>query len=190
MIDIFYIVKYETTVLLKPLDVVISVKAAILDQPWTIAQMATYLGMDNAQVFRAAKNATAAQLLIADPSASKAPYRPHRASLLELLVHGLKYMMVPTRGPLTRGMPTAHAAPPMAQSIAAGSEPVPVWPTPDGRTRGEAFEPLHRCVPGAAARDPRFYEAMALVDAIRGGRARERAMGASLLEKVIRGDRK
>src|SRR5262245_27870120 len=100
--------------------------------------MANHLGMDNAQVFRAAKNATAAQLLIADPSASKAPYRPHRAALLELLVHGLKYTMVPTRGPMTRGMPTAHAAPPMATTLVAGSDPVPVWPTPEGKTRGES----------------------------------------------------
>lgn len=177
--------------LLKPLDVVVSVKAAVLENPrWTIAQMASYLGMDNAQVFRAARNAATAQLLIADRSASKSPYRPHRAAILELLVHGLKYMMVPARGQLTRGIPTAHAAPAMTGRIAAGSEPVPVWPTPDGKVRGESFEPLHRCVPVAAARDPRFYDAMALIDAIRGGRARERTIATKILQEVVGAERK
>jgi hypothetical protein len=184
-------VKYEIWVLLRPLDVVVSVMAAVLEEPrWTIAQMGGFLGMDNAQVFRAARNAAAAQLLISDRSASKTPYRPHRAALLELLVHGLKYTMVPARGQLTRGMPTAHAAPAMAGRIAPGSEPVPVWPTPDGNVRGESFEPLHRCVPGAAGRHSRFYDVMALVDAIRSGRARERTIAAKLLHEVFRAERK
>lgn len=171
--------------LLKPLDVVVSVKAAVLPEPrWTIAEMVEHLGMDNAQVYRAAKNAAKAGLLIADPSA-KGVQTPNRAALLELLIHGVKYTMVPARGRLTRGMPTAHAAPVLADRIAADDEPVPVWPTPDGTVRGESFEPLHRCVPVAAARDPRFYAAMALVDAIRDGRARERKLAAKLLPEVI-----
>ena len=178
-------------VLLKPLDVVVSVKAAVLAKPrWTIAQMAEYLGMDGAQVFRAARNAATAQLLITDPSASRSAYAPNRTAVLELLIHGIKYMMVPTRGRVTRGMPTAHAAPVMATRIAQSTDPAPVWPTPDGRARGESFEPLHRCVPIASARDDRFYDAMALVDAIRGGRARERALATKLLREVIGAERK
>ena len=177
--------------LLKPLDVVVSVKAAVLSEPrWTIAQMAEHLGMDGAQVFRAARNAATAQLLIADPSASRRAYSPNRSTLLELLIHGIKYMVVPARGPMTRGMPTAHAAPVMAERIAQGPDPVPVWPTPDGSIRGESFEPLHRCVPVASARDDRFYAAMALVDAIRAGRARERTLATKLLREVIGAEHK
>ena len=157
----------------------------MLPEPrWTIAEMVEHLGMDNAQVFRAAKHAARAGLLIADPSA-KGVQIPNRPALLELLIHGVKYMMVPGRGRITRGMPTAHAAQVLADRIAAGNEPVPVWPTPDGTVRGESFEPLHRCVPVAAAKDQRFYDAMALVDAIRDGRARERKLAAELLPEVI-----
>ena len=36
-----------------------------------------------------------------------------------------------------------------------------------------SLEPIHRWVPIAAARDRRFYDAMALVDAIRSGRDHE-----------------
>ena len=95
-------------------------------------------------------------------------------------------MVVPSRGPMTRGMPTAHAAPVFQGRIQSPEAP-PVWPTPEGTVRGESFEPLHRCVPFASGTDERFYAAMALVDALRGGRARERALAADLLREVIGG---
>jgi len=169
----------------------VSVKAAVVsDTRWTIAQMAAYLGLDNAQVFRAMRQATNAQLLVAEPRKGRVEYLPHRAALLELLIHGLKYMMVPTRGRVTRGMPTAHAAPVMSQRFPTGADQIPVWPIPEGTVRGESFEPLHRCVPFASVHDRQFYDAMALVDAIRGGRARERAIAATLLAEVISASRK
>ena len=179
--------KYDMRVLLKPLDVVVSVKAAVepAGPGWTMASMAGMLGMDVAQVFRATRQAASAGLLVTQPGKGRVDYLPNRSALLELLLHGVKYMMVPTHGRLTRGMPTGYAAPILSKRIVAGDEPVPVWPTPEGTVRGESFEPLHRCVPVAAAKDQQFYDAMALVDAIRGGRARERALAAKLLPEVI-----
>ena len=50
----------------------------------------------------------------------------------------------------------------------------PVWPWPEGDTRGIGFEPSYAKVPQAALRDRDLYELLALVDAIRDGRARER----------------
>jgi len=50
----------------------------------------------------------------------------------------------------------------------------PVWPWPEGNTRGIGLEPLYKSVPRAALRDPNLYQFLALVDAIRDGRARER----------------
>lgn len=178
--------------LLKPLDVVVAVKAAVREEPhWTIAQLANELGMDKAQVFRAARQAATSRLLLADRSGPNPVYAPHRAALLELLIHGVKYMAIPARGRIVRGVPTAHAAPILAKELARRDDDViPVWPTPDGSVRGESFEPLHRCVPGAAALDPRFYDAMALVDAIRDGRARERNIAAKKLKEVIGARRK
>ncbi len=57
----------------------------------------------------------------------------------------------------------------------------PVWPDPQGTVQGAAVEPLYRSVPGAARRDPGLYDLLALVDALRIGRARER----NLAEKEI-----
>jgi hypothetical protein len=172
--------------LLKPLDVVVSVKAAVVPEPgWTMAEMSEHLGVSPAQVFRAARNAATAQLLIREQRKGRTVYLPHRPALLELLIHGIKYMVIAARGPLTRGVPTAYAAPVLSGRIAAGTDPVPVWPAADGAVRGESFEPLHACVPFAARADERLYAAMALVDSIRGGRARERALAAKLLPEVL-----
>ena len=75
----------------------------------------------------------------------------------------------------------------MVKEIVSSGELPPVWPDPEGTIRGESFEPMHRCVPGASTRDRRFYDAMALVDAIRDGRARERNLASSMLERMIGG---
>ena len=94
--------------------------------------------------------------------------------LVEFLVHGVKYAFPPDRGTMTRGTPTAYAAPPMNKEFVPDSDPPPVWPDPDGTVRGLAFSPLTRGTPKAARQDPALYEVLALVDAIRDGRVRER----------------
>ena len=52
----------------------------------------------------------------------------------------------------------------------------PVWPDPDGEVRGATLEPLHKAAPKAARRDPALHELLALIDALRDGRVRERQM--------------
>ncbi len=108
-------------------------------------------------------------------------------ALLEFLVHGLKYVFPAERGGETRGMPTAHAAPPLAQKFAhaANRELPPVWPDPEGNVRGLEFSPLYRSAPSAAKRDVELYRLLALVDALRGGRARERQLAQRELTKCL-----
>ena len=97
-------------------------------------------------------------------------------------MHGLKYAFYPERGERTRGVPTAHAAQPLKRLLA----PPPVWPDPNGTTRGYAFEPLYRTVPSIAKRDKNLYELLALIDAIRDGRARERQMACKALSERLK----
>ncbi len=59
------------------------------------------------------------------------------------------------------------------------------WPDPDGDVRGEELRPLYRSIPYAARRDPALYELLALVDALRGGRARERMLAADELRSRL-----
>jgi hypothetical protein len=110
-----------------------------------------------------------------------------RPALLEFLVHGLKYVFPVVLGEVVRGMPTGYAAEPLkGRFLAAEDELVPVWPDAEGTVRGMALEPLYKSAPRAARRDQRLYDYLALLDAIRGGRARERKMAIELLTKRLR----
>jgi hypothetical protein len=55
---------------------------------------------------------------------------------------------------------------------------------PQGEVRGEALAPIHKSVPGAARKDEELYQALALVDVIRAGRALERMMSVKFLTKI------
>jgi len=63
--------------------------------------------------------------------------------------------------------------------------PPEVWPYVEGKVRGISLAPLYKGAPKAALRDPRFYGVLALCDAIRGGRTRERNLAIELLGKEI-----
>lgn len=108
----------------------------------------------------------------------------NRHNLAEFALHGAKYAFAPERLPPGPGVPTSHSAPAFAGVFAPGHEPL-VWPDAHGTVRGEGLVPLHPCVPGAALRDAALYELLALFDALRAGRARERGMASTRLQKLI-----
>jgi len=164
---------------LKPQDVLVMLKLLAMGrQSWSYAGLAVQLGMSPSQLHSAIKRALKAQLAVRD----KDDIVPHLRNLEEFLIHGVKYVFVPEHGQLTRGMPTAHAAPPMNKRIAASSEPPPVWPDARGSTRGTSFSPLYSLAPTAAQADPALYELLVLLDTIRGGRAREREIAIKELK--------
>lgn len=111
--------------------------------------------------------------------------RLNRSALLEFLLHGIRYAFPAEKGALTRGVLTSYAAVPLNKAIHPGDEPPPVWPFADGPARGYEFSPLHKNVPKAALEDPRLYELLALVDALRDGRARERQIAEKELRRRL-----
>lgn len=164
---------------LKPQDILVALKlVAIRDKPWTYNVLAVALAMSPAEVHAACKRLQSAQLLV--NNADK--LIPHHRNLAEFLTHGLRYVFVPERGEMTRGIPTMHAAPPLNKHFPPDTEPVPVWPDASGEVRGTAFSPLYKSAASAARNDPALYELLVLVDVIRGGRARERQMAIKELE--------
>jgi hypothetical protein len=165
---------------LRPQDVVTVLKlAAHPGVTWTYASIGKELGLSASQAFSAVKRATNSGLLFFPALESTL----NRANIREFLIHGIKYAFPVYRGTLTRGIPTSHAAPPLNRHIAsATSEPPPVWPDPEGSIRGVEFSPLYKTVPAAAQRDPKLYELLTLVDAIRDGRAREREIAIRELD--------
>lgn len=132
-----------------------------------LAQLSAELSQSVSQLHLSLKRLTDARLIDADG-------RPNLRAVEEFLVHGVKYAFPPRRGEPTRGIPTAYAAQPLSDYIEAGADLPPVWPAAEGTVRGMTFEPLHKTVPQAAAKDPVLYELLALIDGLRDGRARER----------------
>jgi hypothetical protein len=114
--------------------------------------------------------------------------RVHRAGLLELLVHGLRYIFPAQRGAMTRGIPTGIAAEPLKSQFMDTMGEAPVWPYSQGKMRGYSIKPLHRQVPKAALEDSKLYELLALVDAVRGDRIRERVLASEELTKRLTHD--
>jgi DNA-binding Lrp family transcriptional regulator len=169
---------------LKPQDVYVVLKLAALksDRP-SYAQLAQDLVMSASEVHASVQRAQKAGLLHG-PARN---HQPNRLALEEFLVHGLRYAFPPDRGEITRGIPTWYAAEPLSRLITQGSDPVPVWPYVEGTVRGMSLAPLYRTAPMAALRDPALYEYLALVDALRAGRARERTLAAEELHRRLWG---
>ena len=169
--------------MLKPQDVIVVLKLlGYQEKRPPYSQIALALALSPSEVHGAVKRAQAAGLLHG-PALGGRPILP---ALQEFLIHGVKYAFPPERGGLSRGMPTSYAAPPLNSQIQPGDEPPPVWPDAEGSERGVALEPLYHTVPAAARNDPRLYELLALIDAIRDGRARERNIAVKELKKRLR----
>jgi hypothetical protein len=170
---------------LKPQDVFITLKLVALGQrPWSYMMLANELFMSASEINAGVKRATKARLLAAPSSRSQAPH-PIVVALEEFLIHGVKYAFPPDRGELTRGVPTSSAGPPLATIADHSEELPPVWPNPGGPARGSAFSPLYRSVPQAAMADPKLYELLALLDAVRDERSRQRNLAARELSEQL-----
>jgi hypothetical protein len=179
-------------ILLKPQDIVVLLRLGLEQGAPTLVTLGAQLGISASEVHGAMKRAASATLLDLDQR------RPRVGQLLEFLEHGIRYVFISGRGGITRGVPTAHSAPPLSDLLMHGgatsppsvpqmfAEPPLVWPHPEGEVRGESIEPLYRSAVDAARRDSRLYECLALVDALRVGRARERKLAIDLLTKRLR----
>lgn len=152
----------------KPQDVVVALKLSLNGARSSYADLGQELGMSASEVHAAVRRLGDANLV--DPETKEI----RRQALRNFLVHGVPYAFPASQKEVTRGMPTAWAAPILSGKISASEQIPPVWPDPEGQVQGAAVHPLYRSVPAAARRDPALYELLALVDALRIGRARER----------------
>ena len=163
----------------KPQDVVVALKLALEDSFSSYAELGQALGLSASEVHAAVRRLADARLVDPDTKQVK------REALRNFLVHGVPYAFPATPKEVTRGMPTAWAAPAMAEKISSSDQIPPVWPDPQGQVQGAAVQPLYASVPGAARRDPELYRILALVDALRIGRARERALAEKEIGQLL-----
>lgn len=170
---------------LRPQDILVLAKLLSYRGPRPpMAQMGVDLSISSSEIHAALKRLAMSRLVSSDATGN----RPLIEPVQEFLLHGMKYAFPAKRGEVTRGMPTSYAAPPLNKRIQPGSELPPVWPFAEGKQRGVTLEPLYKTVPAAALRDSFLYELLALIDALRGGRTRERKLAEIELIHRLRQD--
>lgn len=148
-------------------------------QPWSYPQLAVSLEMSASEVHAAVKRCSEAGLY--NPETRQ----PRRKALQEFLVHGLRYVFPAQLGAPVQGLPTSFAAPPLNRKIRFDTSEIPVMPLAGGPARGPEIRPLYRSAPAAAAKDPQLYELLAVLDALRSGRARERKLAVDALAEAL-----
>jgi hypothetical protein len=165
---------------LKPQDVVIVLKIiAKGDRPWKQLDIAKELGLSQGEVTFALDRLLLSGLI------NHTKRTPQRLAIAEFLIHGLKYIFPAKPGAISRGIPTAHSCGPLAKKIVSSEEDQYVWPDEDGTVRGQSIQPLYETVPKAVKNDEEFHILLALVDAIRIGRARDKVIATNELRKRI-----
>ena len=163
---------------MRPHDIVVLLKIVTMgDGNWYGKDLAQQLFISNSEISESLNRSAIAGLLSQDKK------KVMKKSLIEFLEYGLPYVFPTQPGAITRGVATAHAAPPL-NSLISSSEGY-VWPSATGSAKGQALEPLHQKVPEACKADQKLWELLALADALRIGRVRERKLAVEELSKRV-----
>lgn len=165
---------------MKGQDILVLLKlAARGGQDWNYAGLAGELGMSASEVHAALKRSLLSGLY--NPNTR----RENRMALIEFLTHGVRYVFPAQPGPIRTGLPTSYAAEPLSRRIQFDPQEAPVMPLLHGPCRGPEIAPLYPSAPTAAKNDERLHRLLALVDALRSGRARERKIAGELLSREL-----
>lgn len=163
---------------MRPLDVVVLLKIVSMgNQPWNQKPLAEELRMSQSEISKSLVRSKYAGLL--DPNGKIV----RKLALIEFLQFGIVYVFPQQPGALVRGVPTAHSAPPLNQIIQSTEHYV--WPSGKGKLRGQSIIPLYPMVIDAVQDDEKLHELLALVDALRVGRVREKEIAIKELKQRI-----
>ncbi len=163
---------------LRPQDIVVLLKVFLEgSRPWNQISLAKSLFISQSEISASLKRSAYARLL------QNKGKEVARQSFMDLLQYGTPFMFPQQPGVVVRGIPTAHSAEPLVQLISSTENYV--WPYAKGYMRGHSILPLYPSVIQAVELDPQLYECLALIDAIRVGRAREKNAALELLHKKI-----
>lgn len=163
---------------LEGLDLVVLLKmAARPENPCSVRGLASALAVPPTNVQRSIERLVAQSLVVQGPEGR----RVNRLAARDLFAHGVRWIAPAKIGRVVLGLPTAHAASPLASQLPGDSDPV-VIPLEEGPVRGKSVTPLHPSAPEAAAKDHKLHELLAIVDGIRIGGAREREVAVAALQ--------
>lgn len=163
---------------MRPHDVAILLKIASKGQDkWYMKDLAYELSISGSEISESINRSVIGGLTSGDKVTLK------KLALLDFLKCGLRYVYPAQPGPMVRGIGTAHSALPLSKEIM--SDEHFVWTYGKGNMRGQAIEPLHPKTPEACAKDSKYYELIALADALRIGKVREQNIAFDMLKARI-----
>lgn len=163
---------------MRPHDVAVLLKIASKGQEtWYMKDLAYELGISAGEISESINRSVIAGLISSDKKTLS------KLSLLDFLKSGLRYVFPQQPGSMTRGIGTAHTAPPLKNVIISDEQFV--WSFGKGKIRGQAIIPLYPNTPEACLRDNKYYELMALTDALRIGKARELNIAFEMIKERI-----
>ena len=163
---------------MKPQDVVVLLKVIALNNDnWQQIPLAYSLKMSQSEVSQSVARSKYAGLL--DDSGKKVM----RQALYDFLQYGLAVVFPAKPGAMVRGIPTAHSTAPLNKEVSSGDNYV--WPFAKGNVRGLGINPLYSTVPQAALDDEQLHVLLALADALRVGKAREKKTALQELNSRI-----
>lgn len=170
-------------VLLRPLDVIVLLNIVLKEKSWTIEEVATDLSTAKSAVHRSLKRAAVARLYI--PSTKSV----NKNNLIEFINHGIKFCFPAQRSSIAMGIPTAYSGPPLKKKIAASKEAIPlIWPSAQfPEVKGESIAPLEKItvMEKIYQSNPKLYEVLTLVDAVRVGSTREIESARKMISKIL-----
>jgi biotin operon repressor len=167
---------------LLPVDLLVVMKlAALASEPASLRQLEDELGLSKSAVANSVQRLRELDLVKDGPSHGR---RVNKLLLRDCLEHAARWIAPAHVGDFELGLPTAHSAEPFKKEMTGDEDPV-VIPLAHGPVRGRAVTPLHPLAPAAAAKDPKLYRLLAIVDALRIGRARDRQLAVAELRACL-----
>jgi hypothetical protein len=162
-------------IIMSPQDIVVLLKIISYgDEPWFQKPMSEALFMSQSEISKSLARSKFAGLL--DSKGKKV----FKAALLDFLQYGIRYVFPQHPGAIVRGIPTSHSASPLNKIIQSSENYV--WPSGKGTIKGQSITPLYPSVTEAVQNDIQLHELLALVDAMRVGKAREREIALQELK--------
>ena len=168
---------------MKSLDVVVLCKLLILEQKnmdWS------YKFLSEEVLLSVSETHASVKRLIQSGVFDELSKSVIKLSMEELLINGIKYVFPAEKGSFVRGIPTAHSAPVLNEIISQSSDDKYVWSYAKGEVKGISIQPLSKTLPQVALKDVEFYNLLALVDALRIGRSREKKIAEEMIKEIIK----
>jgi hypothetical protein len=165
---------------MRPHDIVVLLKILSMEEGWMSKDLAASLFISGSEISESLNRSMIARLVSPD---KKTVYKN---ALFDFLVYGLKYVFPAEVGAISAGVTTGHSSPILKDYFVFEESDQYVWPSTYGKTKGYALQPLYPNQPIAALNDQLLYDKLALVDAIRVGRTRERNKAAELLKEIFK----